>query len=275
VGEAAGRWAEELAGWGVPEEIRAQCPTDPWVLPVELFRAPAGEPMTTVSLARAREALPPGGHVLDVGCGGGRASLALVPPARRVTGVDRSPEMLAAFAEAAATAGVAHAGIAGSWPEAAERTPRADVVVCHHVAYNVADLAAFARALDGHARHRVVLELTGRHPTAWLSPLWQRFWGLPRPAGPVARDALDVLVEAGLPARLETWQDDTPRGVLTLSPAERVAFVRTRVCLPADRDPEVADALAALPLGEPRTMATIWWDVGRASLDDAQSAVSR
>ncbi|MGF1645421.1 MAG: class I SAM-dependent methyltransferase [Kineosporiaceae bacterium] len=260
MGEEAAGWAEALARWGVPEEIRAQAPADPWVLPVELFRASAGEPVATVSLARAREALPPAGTVLDVGCGGGRASLALVPPAGHLTGVDRSPQMLAALAEAADATGVSHTEIKGSWPEAGERTPVADVAVCHHVAYNVADLGTFARALADHARRRVVLELTGRHPTAWLSPLWQRFWGLTRPAGPTARDALAVLVEAGLPARLETWQDDTPRGVLTLSPAGRVAFVRTRLCLPADRDPEVADALAALPLGEPRPMATIWWD---------------
>ena len=33
----------------------------------------------------------------------------------------------------------------GTWPTVAEPPPVADVVVCHHVAYNVSDLAPFAR----------------------------------------------------------------------------------------------------------------------------------
>ena len=170
--------------------------------------------------------------------------------------------MLRAFAEAAVARGVVHEEIDGRWPDVAERTPDADVVVCHHVAYNVGDLRRFVLALGTRARRRVVLELSRQHPLAYLSPLWQRFWGLARPDGPTADDALGVLREAGLPARLDLWDDPTAHREAGLPLAEQVEIVRIRLCLPADRDPEIADALRALPPRSPRPTATIWWDAG-------------
>ena len=50
---------------------------------------------STPSHERAREAVPEGGSVLDVGCGGGVAAFALTPPATSVIGVDHQSEMLA------------------------------------------------------------------------------------------------------------------------------------------------------------------------------------
>jgi SAM-dependent methyltransferase len=260
VADAAQRWAHHLAAWAVPDEILAGAPADPWVLPVDLFRPGEGEPADAPSRTRAVEALPDHGTVLDVGCGGGRASVALAPPAVRIIGVDRSEAMLGAFAEAAGERGVTHEECHGDWPAVAPLTPVADVVVCHHVAFNVADLAAFVVALDGHAQRRVVMELTYRHPTTWLAPLWRRFWDLERPDEPTAELARDVVAEAGPTAQLEMWEDVSTRGLLTLDPAARVAFVRTRLCLPAERDAEVAEALDDLPLSQSRQMATIWWD---------------
>lgn len=207
-------------------------------------------------LAAARAALPPGGSVLDVGCGGGAAALGLVPPAGEVTGVDRSDELLALFAADAGAAGVAHHEVLGSWPEVAADVPPADVVVCAHVVYNVGDLPPFLTALADHARRRVVLELTARHPLAATAPLWRRFWDLERPDGPTADDLLAVLAELGI-------TPDVARGS---RPGHRdrrdpthVAMVRRQLCLPAGRDPEVADALAALP-DEPVGVVAVWWD---------------
>ena len=68
--DAAERWQAELAGWAIPDEILAQAPESPWGFPPELFAAPP-DPIDTPSRDRALEALPPGGSVLDVGCGGG------------------------------------------------------------------------------------------------------------------------------------------------------------------------------------------------------------
>ncbi|MDP9241458.1 MAG: SAM-dependent methyltransferase, partial [Actinomycetota bacterium] len=88
---AADQWRDELASWAIPDEILAAASESPWGFPVELFRvADAVEPSMpdTPSRRRALEALPAGGSVLDVGCGGGAASLALAPPAGRLVGVD-------------------------------------------------------------------------------------------------------------------------------------------------------------------------------------------
>jgi SAM-dependent methyltransferase len=262
-GPAARRWAEQLAAWAIPAQILEQAPQSPWIHPVELFRAGGAEP-DSPSHRLARAAVPDGGAVLDVGSGGGRAAFALVPPAGEVTGVDHQQSMLDAFAAEAERRGVRHAEVLGGWPEAADRAPVADVVTCHHVVYNVADLVPFVRALDGHARRRVVLELPRRHPLAGMAPLWRRFWDLERPDGPGAQDAAAVLREAGITPQLETWEDNPgTRPMAALPWEDQVRFMRIRLCLPAERDPEVSQALAEQGPPPPRRLATLWWDVAR------------
>ncbi len=107
--------------------------------------------------------------MLDVGCGGGAASIPLAPNASTLIGVDSSPEMLAAYARAAAGVAVAHHKVLGGWPGVAEEVPTADVVVCRNVVYNVAEIVPFVTTLSAHATRRVVVET---HPTGtrpWLS----------------------------------------------------------------------------------------------------------
>ena len=104
VGDAATRWAEQLAAWEIPDEILAQAPETPWTcLPAD-FAVEGEDPVSTASTPFEREVLPPDGSVLDVGCGGGRASLALVPPAARIIGVDQSADMLRQLERSAAPA---------------------------------------------------------------------------------------------------------------------------------------------------------------------------
>ncbi len=247
------RWAEQLAAWAIPDEILAQAPESPWIHPVRMFTVTGDEP-DSPSRRRALEALPDGGSVLDVGSGGGRASLALVPPAGRLVAVDSREEMLRADAR-----GVLHEEHLGRWPDVEAGVPVADVVVCHHVVYDVAPLTAFAQALDRHAIRRVVLELPARHPLAGLAPYWKSFWDLDRPDGPSSDDCVAVLHEAGLDAHADVWDDDwSARRVLT--PEEHARFTRIRLCLPESREPEVAAALAAAPDAGPRRTATVWWD---------------
>ena len=147
MGAAASRWRDALAEWAIPEEILSRAPVSPWHYPVSLFASRADEAARaelTPSNRRALEALPQGGAVLDVGCGAGAASLPLAPSASNLVGVDASTEMLAAFADRARAAGVEAEAVEGSWPDVAEATPPADVVVCHHVVYNAPDLPPFA-----------------------------------------------------------------------------------------------------------------------------------
>lgn len=257
---AADRWRDDLAAWAIPPEILAAAPESPWIHPVEMFVAPDEIP-DSPSHRRAREAVPEGGSVLDVGCGGGRASLALVPPAARLIGVDEQQGMLDRFAEAASARGVAHETVLGFWPQEAERTPVADVVVCHHVVYNVADLVPFVEALSAHATRRVVLELPTTHPLTNMAPLWREFWGLERPSGPTSEDCLAVVREAGADAVLETWVDEAFSARARLTPEQQAHFMRIRLCLPETREPEVAAFLAAADEPPARRTATIWWDV--------------
>jgi SAM-dependent methyltransferase len=263
------RWREQLDGWEIPAAILAAAPESPWQFPVGLFRSRArragSRPATPSNLEAARH-LPAGGTVLDVGAGGGAASLPLAGTAGRLVGVDSSPGMVASFLAAAEQAGVPAEGVEGPWPEVAGRVGPADVVVCHHVLYNVADLAPFAAALTDHARRRVVAELTERHPLVGLAPLWRRFHGLERPEGPGADDAVAALEAAGLAVDRQDWEQPDRFGFDDFD--ELVAFTRRRLCLPAERDPEVADALleqgthrvdGVWVSGQPRRVTTLSW----------------
>ena len=266
---ALARWREQLEGWAIPEEILAAAPESPWGCPVGLFRSRArraGSRPVTPSNREAARFLPAGGTVLDVGAGGGAASLPLAGVAGQLVAVDESPAMVAAFLAAAEAAGVAAEVVEGRWPEVAGRVAPADVVVCHHVLYNVADLAPFADALTGHARRRMVAELTDRHPLAGLGPLWRRFHGLERPTGPGADEAMAALEALGLRVARQDWESQDRFGFDDLD--ELVAFTRRRLCLPAARDPEVAAALldegtrqvdGVWVSGQPRRVTTLSW----------------
>ena len=119
---AAERWRDDLAAWAIPPEILAAAPESPWIHPVEMFTVSDVVP-DSVSHQRARSAVPEGGTVLDVGCGGGRAAVALVPPATSVLGVDEQQPMLDRFAEAVTRAGAAVSTVLGQWPYVADHTP--------------------------------------------------------------------------------------------------------------------------------------------------------
>jgi SAM-dependent methyltransferase len=269
---AVERWAEELRGWAIPEEILAAAPEPPYGFPAEPFRrraAAARRADPSPTALRALEALPEGGTVLDVGCGAGATSLPLARRAGRIVGVDVSPEMLERFREQAAEAGARAETVQGTWPDVAPRVEAADVVVCGHVLYNVQDLPPFVGALARRARRRVVCEITERHPWAWMADLWLRFHGLPRPSGPTADDVEAALRELGVDVRREDHLlPPTPAGFERREDA--VALVRRRLCLGPERDPEVEEALGER-LGQReglwsagpdrQVVVTLWWEI--------------
>jgi SAM-dependent methyltransferase len=271
--ESARRWQEDLASWAIPPQILAAAPETPWGCPTGLFARSAEEavaalePPPTPSRRRALEALPDGGSVLDVGAGGGAASLPLCPPAAAVTAVDQSAGMLAAFAGLADQQGVTHQEVEGLWPEVAGDVGPADVVVCHHVLYNVGDLVPFVVALTDHARRRVVVEITAEHPQSTLNDLWLHFHGNVRPTRPTAADAAAVLSDLGFDVGMEEFEA-APRWGHDHDRAELVAFARRRLCLPPERDPEV-DAVLETP--GPRRHVTLWWTPSCASREAGEA----
>ena len=264
-GPAAERWRADLARWAIPEEILAAAPpgASPWRFSPETFARHAERVLAEgggrPSRRRALEALPDGGTVLDVGVGGGAASLALVPPAGLVVGVDDAEGMLDVFAAAADRVGVAHRQVAGTWPAIAADVDAADVVVCHHVLYNIGDIVPFVAALTDHARRRVVVEISEDHPTAGLNPLWEALHGLERPTSPTAADALAVLEEMGLPVASEASEHEwSPFGP---DRAATVARVRERLCVGPERDAEVEALLDKVAADRPsRRSFALWWE---------------
>jgi SAM-dependent methyltransferase len=239
---AARRWAELLDGWIIPDEILFQSPDDPWAIAPAAV-APPLVPDDTPSRRLAAESLPAGGSVLDVGCGAGAASMALVPPAGLVVGVDASPDMLEAFRVSCRARNVPYQAVHGEWPVAAADVDVAHVVVCHHLAYSVRDSVAMVVELTGRARSRVVVEIAAVHPSVALAPMWRHFWKLDRPRGPTAGDFLAVLTEAGI----EPVVAQAPGRRHVRSAADAVDVVRRRLCLPEERRAEVARALEVLP----------------------------
>jgi len=266
------QWRLDLESWAIPPEILAATPESPWVLPRQVFarraqrrhEAPAGP-----SFARAFEALETPGSVLDVGTGAGAACLPLAPRATAITAIDSDSQMLDVLADTAARVGIPIHEVCGRWPDIAGNIESADVVTCHHVLYNVADLGPFVSELTAHARRRVVVEITARHPLTSLNPLWQRFHGLTRPDVPTADDAVAIIEALGMAPSHVVWS--RPGESEYESFEDLVEVTRRRLCLDPSRAGDVASALRDLGVepGRPvdlgssgADLVTIWWAGG-------------
>jgi SAM-dependent methyltransferase len=254
---AADQWAEALAAWGIPDDILAQAPSTPWIHPPKMFRSTGRDPSNTPSMRAASDMLGAGGTVLDVGCGGGRSSLPLGGLLHHAIGADEQPEMLDQFTEAAALRGIASSTVLGRWPAAAADCPVADVVVSHHVVYNVAPIRQFVEALDTHAKAGVVVELPERHPQSPLNDLWAKFWGITRPTEPSSDLFVEVVREIGRTPTVVVGP--RPNRPAQVNRPDLVSFVRQRLCLSADRDPEIDQALGARPKLNADTVVTVSW----------------
>lgn len=253
----AEHWARSLSEWAIPDEILKNAQEDPWIHPPVLFQTPDAID-ANISHLRALEALPAQGSVLDIGCGGGIAAFALVPRAALVIGVDHQPAMLELFTETAKKRGVLSQVFEGFWPEIASEVPSADVVVSHHVVYNVAEIVPFLEALTTHAKKRVVIEMPTEHPLSNMTDAWKYFWNLQRPSEPTSEDLMHVLAGMGIKAEVQKWTGALRDRIDLDQDSE---FMRIRLCLPAERLPEVRQFLIANPQPQAREIATIWWDV--------------
>lgn len=255
------RWRQALRDAAPPQSIVDAAPARPRFLEPERFRwdpeADAAQPVLP-SRRRALESLPAGGTVLDVGVGGGKASLGLAAQAGLIIGVDPDKDMLASFEASAAAAGVASRCVLGAWPEAGADVEPVDVVVSNNAVYGVEEIEAFLDALTTHARHRVVLDVSPEPPPFGIASLWKAIHGVERPTRRIADDLQGVLLamglaverqEAALPAR---GRDTSPAGV---------AFMRRRLMVGEDRDSEIAELLRTLPQSD-QVRVALWWPGG-------------
>ncbi len=252
------RWRELIRQRAVLQSIRERAGEGEWTLEPERFRwRPEQDAQAEVrpSRRRALEALPEGGAVLDVGVGGGASSLGLAARAGLIIGVDRLEGMLESFLASASAAGVAARAVLGAWPEVADQVEAVDVALSHHAVYGMAEIEAFVAAMTGHARHRVVLEVSHRFPQSRLAPLWKEFHGLDRPDPDVAEEVEAVLRGMGL--AVEREDTVVPSRAPGVTP-ENVAFARRRLYLGPERDAEIEDYLRSLP-SDDHAVAAFWW----------------
>jgi SAM-dependent methyltransferase len=258
---ASAHWAQELAAWAIEPRILAAAPEPPWGFPAELFKADrradaVGGVGATVE--RVSEILVDGGSVLDVGCGGGGATVPALTAGVVAVGVDESEDMLKEYATAAAARGALVHTVRGTYPDVAAQIPLCDVVVAANVVYNVPAIGGFLQALAAHATRRVVIELTERHPMTTLGPLWLHFHGQARPSGPTYEDFLAVLHELGIDYQIELGQREPT--IRTADPEAYAAWTRRRLCLGPERQPEVDRLLAEMGPPTLINIATVWWD---------------
>lgn len=267
--EAGRRWRTQLLDWAIPDDIVAQAEVPPWTHDPASFAVDETIDPTSPIYQMARELLPlEGGSVMDVGCGGGRSSLPLVPRATRLVGVDENPAMLARFAQAAEELGVEFCEVEGRWPDvvierelAGDPLEPCDVVVCHHVFFNVPDLEPFVVALTAMARLGVVVVLPQQHPLAAWNDAWKHFWNLDRPSGPTAMDAVAVLRALGIEPEVSV----VPRPPMTRhadDPDSLVASSRRRLCLPSSRDDEIRQWITEHPPKFMREVVVLRWPGG-------------
>lgn len=256
MGSAQQHWADQLAAWAIDPEILAGAPESPYGFPPGLFGTQSGAEATHRAI---RTALPEAGILLDIGCGGGAASIPVADRAGQLLAVDTSDRMLTDYTAAAEAAGVEVRTWHGSWAEMASDVPSADVAVAANVVYNVADIGDFLTAMTAHARHRVVVELTDNHPWTSMAALWRHFHHQERPSGPTVDDFMAVVRELGYEPDVETahpvtvWANASPEVVLT--------FNRRRLCLPVEREAEVAAAMREIGPAPAMSASVVWWDV--------------
>ena len=258
MGDAARRWAQQLAGWGIPDEIVAAAPSDPWELAPSDFSPARRRPSVAAGVA-AEAALDPPGSVLDVGCGAGAASLTLPPQAvTTVTGVDQSADMADAFEAARVEAGFDGRSVIGDWSEVLPDLDPHDVVVAHHVVYNVPDLAGLVAAMTAVARRRVVIEMTERHPRDRLTPYFRALHDLDRPDGPTTDDLVAVVRELGIEPIVERAEGG---GSLHRDSEDAVvASLGRQLCVGPDRAEEIRAVLRTQPADGRRQVAVVHWN---------------
>ena len=190
------------------DRIRGQRPTDSWATAAHNFK---DDPFRTddAVVEALRSRLIQGETLLDVGAGGGRLALPLALSCGAVTAVEPSPSMCAVFRETADEFDIRNVSIIESdWLNAAAEP--ADVVLCSNVLYVIADIGAFVRKLDSHARRLVLVILMRTPPRSQVHHVWEAVHGEPRLSLPTVPQFLPVLDELGIRPEIADLPEQPP-----------------------------------------------------------------
>jgi SAM-dependent methyltransferase len=148
--------------------------------------------------------LAPDRTLIDVGAGAGRYAAPLADRLDWVTAVEPSQGMRDLIPPRDNMT-----VIASDW-ERAEAAP-ADLVICCHVLYGVADACRFIEKLEANARRRVFIQLRYGQLRTPADPLWEQLLGAPRARQPAFGDLWNLLEKMGIHAdvavlRYQTFQ---------------------------------------------------------------------
>ncbi len=203
--------------------------------------------------------------VLDVGAGTGRHALALAPHVARVTVVEPSDAMLGLLRADLQAQGITNVDtVASEWLQA-DVVP-ADIVICSHVLYPIADVEPFVRKLTARATQRVFVYLRV-DPLATDFGLWNEFYGEPLQLQPVHLDLVNVLAQLNIMADVEVAEH---RFTWTFTDLEEaVAQVRNSLCLRED------DEASTMKLRSLLEAQLVRWPNGRLGpqIGSARSAI--
>jgi SAM-dependent methyltransferase len=139
--------------------------------------------------------LAPHRTLIDVGAGAGRYAAPLAERLDWVTAVEPSQGMRDLI-----PARDNMTVIASSW-ELAEPAA-ADIVICCHVLYGVADAPPFIRRLEAAATERVFIQLRHGQLRSPSDPLWELMTGTPRARQPQFGDLWNLLEQLGIHAEV-------------------------------------------------------------------------
>ena len=251
------------------EEAQAHAPRsgdDYWAKRAKQYRASLHERMAEDPfLLRVQSAVTAKSTVLDVGAGTGRHTLALAPHVARITAVDPSPAMLGLLRDDLAAQGITNAEtVESGWLEA--KVEPADVVLCSHVLYPIADVVPFVRKLEAAARDRVFTYIRV-DPLPTDFGLWSEFYGVPLQGQPGYFDLLGVLAQLDIAANVDVVEHMFSWTFGDID--EAAAQVRNSLCLPA------ADSAATTKLRRLLEERLVRWPNGRLgpNVASARSAI--
>ncbi len=134
---------------------------------------------------------------LDVGGGAGRMALPMALKCEHVNVVEPSDSMITQLRESAEESGIENVSVTqASWEDA--KVEVADVVLCAHVVYGVADIEPFVRKLEAHANSLVVLLAFIESPMNRISRFWKPVHGEERIDMPALPELVNVLWDMGV-----------------------------------------------------------------------------
>ncbi len=190
--------------------------------------ARAGAPDPLFELIRPW--LTPETTVLDVGAGTGRHALTVAPLVRKVIAVEPSPAMREQLEIGRREAGLTNVEVvAAAWPTA--DVPPADLVICSHVLYFVAEVEPFLRRLREVTRRRAYVVHRHQQRELLILDLFERIWGEPRSPEPSFTDLFGVASQLQLWANVTTIPFTVNLGFASLD--EAVPMVRADLLNPS------------------------------------------